>query len=74
MVFAPTAAAFDRMDPRLRASVLNGSYTLAGPGNVSTLLTLRGGNLTVTPISWQITVLSRVSIPFLCRSYPCYSG
>ena len=80
-VFAPTDAAFDRMDPDLREPILNGSanstdivlyhivngsYTLAGLGNVSTLRTLQGGNLTVNATSAAVMVNNAtVAIPEL---------
>jgi len=80
-VFAPTDAAFDQMGPNLRESVLNGSanstdvvlyhivngsYTLAGLGNVSTLRTLQGANLTVNATGTAIMVNNAtVAIPDL---------
>ena len=80
-VFAPTDAAFDRMDPGARESVLNGSansteivlyhivngsYTLGALGNVSTLRTLQGGNLTVNATGTAVMVNNAtVAIPEL---------
>ena len=80
-VFAPTDAAFDRMDPGIRESVLNGSinsteivlyhivngsYTLDGLQNVSALRTLQGGNLTVNATGTAVMVNNAtVAIPDL---------
>ena len=80
-VFAPTDAAFDRMDPDLREPILNGSanstevvlyhivngsYTLADLSNVPTLQTLQGGNLTVNATGAAVTVQNAtVAIPDL---------
>jgi len=80
-VFAPTDAAFDRMDPDLREPILNGSanstevvlyhivngsYTLADLSNVPTLQTLQGGNLTVNATGAVVMVNNAtVAIPDL---------
>lgn len=80
-IFAPTDAAFDRMNPGTLESVLNGSsnstevvlyhivngsYTLDDLGNVSTLRTLQGENLTVNATGTAVMVNNAtVAIPEL---------